>query len=502
MRPKRLSRSPFFRASPVEAPFIAAGPRPLIFRGSDGNSLGSPSYRPRTSADARLETFLSWSAAVLLIVFVFFEVIGFGALASGGAAGAEAQGDKIRQLVLMGLFGWSIVLALVRSQAAMRLVVASWPALLVLGVMTVSLLWSQFPGLTVRRAMVFWIYLGIGIGTSVWITSATRYVGIWALACGIGVIVDLSSAVVLPDIAWTDLGFAGLHYQKNSAGLFAFVALVFLAAGGFASRTMPTRLAAFLVFGLGLVFLMLTRSKNAIGFTVIIALVVLPMLMLARSGRNRWLILVALLGAFTGLMLLVLGLQGWSFWDLLGKVSGDSTFTGRNELWAAALSYIGDNPFLGRGFGAHWSVPPDAHPLLNKYGWWSSNYDDLISYNQSHNGYLDIAVQLGVLGAVVVAVFLVSLANTIWIIFQLGARHGEDPVPIYAVSCLMIGILSLNLFESTLFFPSAPLGAVFFLVSIYLTSWRLNLKQDIGAPREISISEPQRKPNSGPWIRP
>jgi len=80
-------------------------------------------------------------------------------------------------------------------------------------------------------------------------------------------------------------------------------------------------------------------------------------------------------------------------------VGRDLTFTGRTEIWEKVLS-MKVNPLIGVGYESFW-----LGDILSKW-------DDYFSApNQSHNGYLEIYVNLGIVGLGFIAGIFVSFTR-------------------------------------------------------------------------------------------
>jgi O-antigen ligase len=429
-----------------------------------------PSPRLRTSR--RLDVMMTWLATLLLAALLVFELIGiypFVRLEAG--SGGVADGDAKRRLVLLAMFAVGFLLSAARLREALRLAKACWPILLIIGLMSASVLWSRFPDLTIRRAIVYWIYFVIIVGATVWVRPAERFLAVCAATCTLALAMDLVATVVAPGLSWTPIGLAAIHLHKNMAGIFAFIALAFIGPQFFVARTPLVRFAIAGVFAAGVLFLLLTQSKNSIGAFAITWLAVLPSLVLLRSGRGPAALIMALFASALAFAFFLSGAFDWSLGTWVELGSGDASFTGRTDLWHVALGYINQSPFVGDGFGAHWSVPDAAHPLQDKPGWWSGNYRLMLRYNQSHNGYLDIVVQLGLAGIALVLVYLVALFAALTRVFRLTPAGRRHTAPVYGVACLVIGILLMNTLESSLFFPSSSAGTILLLLSVLIFDW-------------------------------
>jgi exopolysaccharide production protein ExoQ len=94
---------------------------------------------------------------------------------------------------------------------------------------------------------------------------------------------------------------------------------------------------------------------------------------------------------------------------LRGPLSGvvtlsgrDSTLTGRTDLWYDVMKIASNHPIIGVGFGSFW--------IGNTHGLWNIHY---WLPTQAHNGYLDVYVELGLLGIILLVMLLLSALKTV-----------------------------------------------------------------------------------------
>ncbi len=78
--------------------------------------------------------------------------------------------------------------------------------------------------------------------------------------------------------------------------------------------------------------------------------------------------------------------------SVLGR---DETLTGRTLVWTQLLPIVEGRPIVGSGFGSFWT-------LENR-----SIYD----INDAHNGYLDVLLEIGSIGMVLLVIFLLSFCR-------------------------------------------------------------------------------------------
>jgi len=131
-----------------------------------------------------------------------------------------------------------------------------------------------------------------------------------------------------------------------------------------------------------------------------------------------------------------------SFLGLFGK---DLSFTGRVELWQAVLAMTEGKWLMGWGFGAFWVMDsPHLVPLFEAFPWLP---------NQSHQGYIDIISQTGVVGFGLLMAMIVAYFN------RLGALQKGQ-----IWKWLMLSLLVLN-FQESIFFRPRHFGHFLFVFS-------------------------------------
>jgi exopolysaccharide production protein ExoQ len=87
----------------------------------------------------------------------------------------------------------------------------------------------------------------------------------------------------------------------------------------------------------------------------------------------------------------------------LALVGRDSTLTGRTEVWSAVLALSG-NPFIGRGFESFW-LGDRLRTMWLKF--------PAFLPNQAHDGYLEIYLNLGLIGLLLAVGYLLSSYRSI-----------------------------------------------------------------------------------------
>jgi O-antigen ligase len=180
---------------------------------------------------------------------------------------------------------------------------------------------------------------------------------------------------------------------------------------------------------------LLAASRSVTGAIVLILmLAVLLMFRLARL--NLTFLVPVIIGTGTLVFALVL-LISTNHSELLALVGRDPTLTGRTDLWMAALASISRHPWLGYGFNTFWEgMQGGSSSILLSVGWY---------VKFSHNGFIDLTLDLGLLGlSTFVGGYLVLSKRALQLV-----RRVPGPISYWfcAFLCLMV---IYNLDESSI----------------------------------------------------
>ncbi len=187
----------------------------------------------------------------------------------------------------------------------------------------------------------------------------------------------------------------GVFGHKNEAGA-AMAVFVFI--GLFVARARSI-IAGAAIIVLAVIFLFFTHSKTSI-ITVPLAFII--SVVMARVRRP-------ILGIALALTILV-GMNIFSVGSIyfepvrnvLDAVLSDPSFTGRNEVWQFAVDRMLQRPFTGYGFAAFWGTPEVVFGAGGDATWATTS-------GHAHNAYLDLALTIGIPGAILVTLWLVVL---------------------------------------------------------------------------------------------
>jgi hypothetical protein len=346
------------------------------------------------------------------------------------------------------------------SQLTPRRVPLVFTAFLALAV--ISITWSFYPGATLLglAAQAGPVVAAIFFATTMsWprILTALGRATRWIL--GLSLIFEFIVAVFVrqPIIPfWVDYGdgelpdaffwsqanlFTGAPIQgivgnRNLLAFIAVIALVCLVIE-YTSRSLNrARSSAWMVIAIAT--LALTRSTTATAVLVVVAVAAGILILMRRSNaRQRRVVLASSTVAIVAAAVLV-GVFSSQILRLFGK---SSDLTGRFDIWNAVTALAQQRPAFGWGWVSYWVpwVDPFTH-LAERKG---------VTYLQAHNAWLDVWLQLGIVGLVL---FIGAVVGACWRSWwfavdpQLDARGA--PVPFVPVTLLPALILTLLVAQS------------------------------------------------------
>lgn len=291
-------------------------------------------------------------------------------------------------LMLLGLF--SIAAAPARAG---RLAFDNLALLALVGWASLSVLWSIDPSTTFQRALTIIVALVAAMGL-VLRFPARRLAQLITLTACIGMALSLLLWLAGDPLAVDVIagGVRGAFTHKNVLGQMTAVGT--LLGVGLLQRP-GGRLLGCAALALGLVCLGVARSATAIAST---AAGILIMYCLAVIGSRRLPPFVKPAMVAAGAVAAVLLVLAYPL--VLEALGRDPTLTGRDLIWQFTIDRWEQRPWLGYGFRAFWTDDYNRGLIASRF--WAA-------YDQSHNGYLQILLDLGIVGLVLFIAWLVSV---------------------------------------------------------------------------------------------
>ena len=374
---------------------------------------------------------------------VAFFAVQYGVLAPWLSAGRGPADGLYGQLVYLAFYA---VAAVGLALGVLRRRRLKWPSPPVLwpvafvALAAASLAWTDEPGLTLRRvaalagSMTFAVWL-----VSVW--DLRRTLRAVAVALAAVAAASLVLIVVAPQFAIhaapsPHVGdWRGALLHKNLLGREMAFGAALAAAFGFAARG-GARFAWWLAAAAMLA--LVAGAGSATGWALAVALAgILGFTRLpATNARERFgRRIVGLTGAAAALGALVVAAPA-----LLTAIGRDTTFTGRDRIWELTVERVLASP-LGAGYGAFWDGPAGA-AISRDLGY---------VVGHAHNGWLEVAAQLGWLGLVMVSTLVVLVA----------VRAARSRLPLTdsarTAALLLVGyVVVINVPDAVIAGPNSP----------------------------------------------
>ena len=236
---------------------------------------------------------------------------------------------------------------------------------------------------------------------------------------------------VTPELAGM---WSGIFGHKNELGyMMAWSTGVFLHLALSESRFRWLRLT---LVGLSICLIILSRSTTSL----MIVLTMISLLPLYKLSKNNDYKVQVIMISFV-LMLLISGsiLILGNAENIVGTSGKDLTLNGRTDLWEPVLTKILERPWFGYGYAAFWNSSSASNIRLTHE--WASN---------SHNGFLEIILDLGIGGFLIFAIGFIRFFTMALNRVVLVAKKPEDYWPMQ----ILIIIIILNVSEARLLTPS------------------------------------------------
>lgn len=311
----------------------------------------------------------------------------------------------INSLINIGSYGL-LLLLLGKYRHRFLYLVSKEPIIVgLIGLAWFSLFW------TVEFNETFSITRGLTRNTALGFYLAARYSPKQQVRL---LLVVFSLAVILSLIygAGQALPWHGAFPQKNYlARIMMLSAILFLNNNVF---TWKTRWISLLGFGASSLVLWFSQGKTS--FAIFVAAVaIVPVYRLAKARlKNKWFNYIAVLSVMFAFVVFILNnitpISETVIIDMMGK---DMNFNGRIPIWELLIDKIRERPWLGYGNGAFFGSD-EALYVIDRT-WASSN----VSRFNAHNGFLTVALDLGIIGASLVIIhLLLNLYRSIKLAFS------------------------------------------------------------------------------------
>ncbi|MCU1314384.1 MAG: O-antigen polymerase, partial [Acidobacteriaceae bacterium] len=292
----------------------------------------------------------------------------------------------------------------------------------------------------------------------------------------IAIVCSVVVVAVMPDrgldSALTNHGWRGIFVQKNTLGrLMALGVLVFsFLASEYKAHRWRYGAAALVCAG------MIIAARSATSAMAVPVLLVLIWLFALSRKRSMWLVfptaMVALIGFACAVLLFV---DTEDLFLLLGR---DATLSGRLEIWNAVIPKVMEHPWLGYGYSSFWMglESKASADLWSILGW---------HVPHSHNGFLDLAAELGFagLGLFLVGFFISMKYGLQW------ARSQRAMIGLWPLAYLSFMFL-FNLSESSILKQDNIFWVLYVATTVLVMSQARQVQPEPAKARVQELHEP------------
>lgn len=311
---------------------------------------------------------------------------------------AAAESDSaILRLMWLPVYAVTLALAGFRLTRLMRVLPALFMTGLLVGLCLASTYWSIAPDITIRRT------IAVAVTTIFGLYLAARYRGedlvqIIALSFALLAFGSFFVCICVPSLGiHNDINagaWKGLWYEKNQMAAMMVLGFIAACASAYVS---PERRKMWIGLAVTIfVLVILSRSKTSLLACMASALAI-PVLMSLQRGGVHSVIFVWLAATAA----LIGGALFYVAPELVFKALGkDPTLTGRTEIWASLMRLSDKHPWLGYGYKAFWTPTSVPASVVRAETQWP--------VPSAHNGWLDLLIQLGWVGAILFGLVLAA----------------------------------------------------------------------------------------------
>lgn len=400
---------------------------------------------------------------------------------SGGRTGLEvglnATGSPLDRLLMTLLIVLGLFALRSRGEQTRRILAKNKWVVALLIFIALSILWSNFPGISLRRGFRS---LGAFVMVLVVLTERNPANAVQALLrrlyfahipLSIIAIKYFRNFGILYNWNGSEEEWTGISTDKNSLGQVAMFSGLFCVwqilkdwpkkgKKWNLKKVMPSVLLLFPTFWL------LRGSKNVHSSTAIVGFAISSIVLIGlqfvkkRSAHAKRIILAGCIGLIIFTPLLYVAFQAFETTPVemvLQATGRNMTLTDRTLIWADVMNNAAKSPLLGVGIGAFWVGPIgyDMYPLPN----WSRKTPQWRP-EEAHNGFIDVYVQLGAVGVVLLFIVIgIAVAGALTHLesdFQYGSLR----------LTLLLSIIVSNITETSFLDGTHGLWFLFLLTSV------------------------------------
>jgi exopolysaccharide production protein ExoQ len=357
------------------------------------------------------------TSKALWLPIIYLAMIGsrpvsawFGLTWADAAVSTSAEGSPIDAAIFGVLLLAAVGVLISRWRRVSVLLFSNWIILIYFAYCFLSITWAYQPEIAFKR----WIKATDDLAMVLIIVTDPRPVAaLRRLVSRVGFVLLPTSVLLIKYFPLLGRQYSpdgmlmstGVTMNKNELGVtvlvIALCTLWSLTTLREAPKTPDRRrhlIAHVVLLGFGILLLRMANSATSLACFVLGAGFIFVATRRAIRRRPARVHALAFAIVFAAALTLVVGAVP-EVARILGR---QSNLSGRTEIWAAVLPQV-PNPIIGAGFESFWISPNVVKFQQGLAGWWHPE-----QLNEAHNGYIEVYLNLGWIGIVLIASILIS----------------------------------------------------------------------------------------------
>lgn len=273
----------------------------------------------------------------------------------------------------------------------------NWELFVVPALCFLSAVWSDIPITVIRGSTqlllttIFAVVIASRLNMNLFLRAA-------AIIMLLAMTMSLFSSRTALNGMTGEISLIGIFGSKNYLATNTSMCIV-VATTLFLNKKIDTasRVLGFILLAISALVLIKAKSLGAIVFIVgsiliSLSIVIYQNMSLDKFTRSKFNYLISFICLFA-LFFLVYSLANHSFNEFMFSIGKDPTLTGRTYLWERGINLIADKPLFGVGFQSLFYVGNNVAEDI-----WAIHHVPSGAGFNFHNMYIDIAVELGLIG--------------------------------------------------------------------------------------------------------
>ena len=363
----------------------------------------------------------------------------------------QESSNIVNQIIFVFLFFSSIVSLIYRHESFFLFIQKEKLLIAFILLCVLSAFWSEYPFISFKRSFqLFVTYLVIIL--AILNIDHSVLLKLIRLTISAYLFFSLFSCIFIPAAIDPIFGtWRGIEVQKNGLAQNSFFGLLSSLVLFKNGKLGWTKYYDAILITLSIFLIFMARSSSVFMalFFIIILFVVFKLESLFQILKVGRFLLGFTTASFAAMVFIFINFSSTIFAIIPEFFNKDLTLSGRVPIWVYVWSQIEKHLIVGYGYGTYWIM---GSPRIDLF----ASYFEGFKVNEAHNGYLEILLQVGIVGLVLfLGIIVVSIYRTLKIKSNIAL-------------VIILSIYFLNLTESLIFQTRAL--TTFFYFSTYLAT--------------------------------